>query len=432
MGRGIVSGILSRFDAAAKQLHDYRKGGNALFYEVSDAAKSALAVFYFQHPSLLNFQQQMQWKHKRNNLKTLFGVKAIPGQDELRNLVDNMDPQVFAPVFWYGLKKAIAQGIIDRYRVLDGGVLIPWDGTWYFSSKKIHCDHCLTMTHENKKGEKTTTYYHDMLCLVIAMPGCPVVIPLMPEFIRNEDGMEKQDCERNAAKRKFEADWEKLTPLKPTFLGDDLYACYPICKMILDKGMSFIFTCKPSSHPWITEQVKNSYPEKRSCRKWNGREHLIYRYKWVNGVEIRSEGTPFPVNYFELQIWNVEKKEITFKNSWITNKTVNKDNVKHLCECARTRWKIENENNNVLKHRGYNLEHNFGHGKNHAAEVFCLLNLLSFLIHSLQDFSDEDYKKARAAYGRRDEFFSALRYEMSHYPHDNWHDFLITIAEGLP
>ena len=40
-----------------------------------------------------------------------------------------------------------------------------------------------------------------------------------------------------------------------------------------------------------------------------------------------------------------------------------------LANCGRTRWKIENEYNNVLKCRGYNLEHNFGHGQENAADI---------------------------------------------------------------
>ncbi len=28
-------------------------------------------------------------------------------------------------------------------------------------------------------------------------------------------------------------------------------------------------------------------------------------------------------------------------------------------------WKVENENNNTLKTKGYHLEHNFGHGQKH-------------------------------------------------------------------
>jgi hypothetical protein len=87
---------------------------------------------------------------------------------------------------------------------------------------------------------------------------------------------------------------------------------------------------------------------------------------------------------------------------------------------------------NALKHRGYNLEHNFGHGHKHAAEIFCLLNFLSFLTHGLQDLADEDCQKARASFGRRDEFFGALRYETRQYPHNDWHELLTFIAEGSP
>ena len=57
------------------------------------------------------------------------------------------------------------------------------------------------------------------------------------------------------------------------------------------------------------------------------------------------------------------------------------DNVALIASCGRARWKIENEHNNVLKNHGYNLRHNFDHGKDHASEMYCLLNLLSFLWH---------------------------------------------------
>ena len=83
---------------------------------------------------------------------------------------------------------------MQEYRVLDGGVLIPLDGVWYHSSEAIHCDPCLGQT---KNG--MTTYYHSMRGTAIVRPGTSVVLPLMPEYIRNEDGNEKQDGERNAA-----------------------------------------------------------------------------------------------------------------------------------------------------------------------------------------------------------------------------------------
>ena len=37
---------------------------------------------------------------------------------------------------------------------------------------------------------------------------------------------------------------------------------------------------------------------------------------------------------------------------------------------------VENENNNTLKTKGYHLEHNFGHGKQHLSSFLATLNIL--------------------------------------------------------
>jgi hypothetical protein len=267
-----------------------------------------------------------------------------------------------------------------------------------------------------------------MLGTAIVRPGSNGVLPLMPEYIRNEDGSERQDCERNAAKRYLEERGAGPAWLRPTFLGDDLYVCHGICSRIRGLGMSYIFTCKEESHPWIAEPVAWGEIESYTRREWNGRNHLEYRYQWANGLENRSEGERLPVNYLVLEIWNEEKQKITYKNSWITDKELRKDPVEQIAECGRTRWKIENEYNNVLKNRGYKLKQNFGHGKNHTSEEFCVLNVLSYLIHGIPDMADEEHRKTRGAFGRQDAFFWVLRYEMSHYLHDDWTDFLLTIA----
>jgi hypothetical protein len=86
----------------------------------------------------------------------------------------------------------------------------------------------------------------------------------------------------------------------------------------------------------------------------------------------------------------------------------------------------------VLKHHGYNLKHNFGHGTNHANEIFCMLNLLAFLFHGIQQLVDEDYKQARASFGRRVDFFWALRYETNRYLHENWHNLFMALAGKAP
>ena len=143
-----------------------------------------------------------------------------------------------------------------------------------------------------------------MTAAVIVSPECKVVLPLAPEMIRNEDktaaeaGYEKQkqDCERNAAKRLLEKHGEYYKELNATLLGDDLYANHNTCKAILDAGLSFLFTCKPDSHPWITEQFEWSVPETLSIPEWNGKYHFEHRYKWVNGIENRADGEKLSVN----------------------------------------------------------------------------------------------------------------------------------------
>jgi len=118
---------------------------------------------------------------------------------------------------------------------------------------------------------------------------------------------------------------------------------------------------------------------------------------------------------------------VIYKNSWVTNKTVSQDNVVLIVNCARARWKIENEHNNVLKNQGYNLKHNFGHGENHASENYCLLNILAFLFHGILMLSDENYQKARATVGRRTEFFSELRAALKFVRHNDWDGFLLFV-----
>jgi len=432
MGRGIFNGLLNNLEAAADGLPDNRREGFGLKYKLTDALKSALSVFFFQHPSMLDFQTAMKRKWKRSNLETVMRVQEIPSNVQITALLDGINPDSVSGVFNKNLHAADERGSLKDFRCLDGGVLLALDGVWYFSSEQIHCNHCL---HTTKEG--VTAYYHSALAGALVKPGNTAVLPVAPEMITNTDdtvhetSSKKQDCERNAAKRWLIKHADEYKWLSPTLLGDGLYSNYPFCKQALEHGYSFIFTCKEDSHPWLAETVKNSFLSETSRREWNGRHHLTYTYRWLNGVEIRDNKETLMVNYFSLSIRNGEKNKQTFYNTWITNKTVTGGNVSHLASCARSRWKIENEHNNVLKNHGYNLEHNFGHGKTHASEMYCLLNFLAFQMHSLLDINDEDYQKARAYARRRDEFFNELRVLMRRTLFESWQQLIVFMYSDL-
>jgi hypothetical protein len=199
--RRLIQELLGVFSEVVNTLSDEREQGKNFKYTLADAPKRALAVFYFQHPSLLNFQYKMKRKYKRSNLETLFGVISIPYMGQMKNIIDDIDLTKLESIFDKLVEYVQSSGIIEKYRVLDKGTLIPVDGTWYYSSDTVHCDHCLTMTKVSKSGKKSTQYYHEITAAAIVKPGSGEILPLMPEFIRNEDGHVKQDCERNAAKR---------------------------------------------------------------------------------------------------------------------------------------------------------------------------------------------------------------------------------------
>ena len=50
----------------------------------------------------------------------------------------------------------------------------------------------------------------------------------------------------------------------------------------------------------------------------------------------------------------------------------------------------------VFKTKGYHLEHNFGHGQNHLAELLLCLNLLAYLSHTTLDLVHITYQQVRA------------------------------------
>ena len=366
-------------------------------------------------------------------MESMFGIRKIPGDTQIRNILDPILPEQFGSAFNESLYVADEYKILQMFRVLDGGVLIALDGVWYYLSENISCKHCLHKTTVNKKTqEEVTTYYHTILAGTIVRPGKTEVLPVMGEMIRNEDGKEKQDCERNAAKRWLARYAQEYRWLNPTLLGDDLFSNQPFCEAVLHAKMSFIFTCKPDSHPWLSETVENSYLEEKIVRKWAGNYYQSSTYRWINGVPLRDSKDALMVNYLYLQIRNEKTGKVMYTCSWVTDKEITAENVEHLAQCARARWKIENEHNNVLKNHGYNLEHNFGHGQEHASEMYCLLNLLAFLFHGILSYADELYSRARQRHGRRTEFFIHLRAGLWYVLHTSWDSFLLCVCGEEP
>jgi hypothetical protein len=136
------------------------------------------------------------------------------------------------------------------------------------------------------------------------------------------------------------------------------------------------------------------------------------------------------VNGGELTVSRPDGK-VVYKNSFATNHPITDDTVAEVVLAGRTRWKVENENNNTLKTKGYNLEHNFGHGKQHLASFLATLNILSLLFHTLLELLDQKYKLLRSHLPTRKTFFDDLRALTRYLYFNNWDHLLTFMLEGL-
>ena len=102
-----------------------------------------------------------------------------------------------------------------------------------------------------------------------------------------------------------------------------------------------------------------------------------------------------------------------------------------MAQAGRARWKVENENTNVLKTKGYHIEHNFGHGKQYLSAVMLSLNLLAFLFHTVLAWSDDQYALLRQVLARRQSFFNDIQALMRYMVFDDWHHLMDFMIRGL-
>jgi len=406
-----------------------RRTGKNLSYAMEDFGLSAFAVFFTQSPSFLAHQKAMQTARGHNNAQSFFAIQDIPSDNQIRGMLDPVPPQSLYPVYDHIYQALRQEGILQSFRGVHDSTLIALDGTWYHSSQKIHCPCCSSLEHTNGQ----TTYYHSAITPVIVATDRPEVISLRPEFITPQDGHTKQDCEIAAAKRWLEQNTTRYLEGTVTLLGDDLYAHQPFCRQALMRGFHFLFTCKPDSHPtlyrWVNLLRSPDLGTLKSRLKAGSQWHT-YTYRYANQVPLAEGEGALKVNWCELTVTD-PKGQILYHNAWITDWTLNENNVAAVAASARARWKIENENNNTLKTKGYHLEHNFGHGEKHLAALLVTLNLLAFLFHTVLGFTDAHYRLIRATLPSRNTFFQHVS-ALTHYLHfPSWQGLLRFMMRGL-
>ena len=255
--------------------------------------------------------------------------------------------------------------------------------------------------------------------MVLAKPGLRQVLPIGAEEVSRQDGTTKEDCEINAAKRLIPRIVASHPHMDLVLVGDGLYSHVPFVKLLQNYRLSFVLVAKPGDHQALFDDLKglreNGAVGKLERKDSQGRRHV---YEYCNGVSLRSDGV-MTVNWFSYQLINKDGN-VGYTNTWVTNFKVTAQNVEELVEAGRCRWKIENETFNTLKNQGYQIEHNFGHGKKHLSFVLFLLNLLAFTIHQILEMKDKLFQQLYEKIGSRKELWGNIRALVNMFVFESW------------
>lgn len=388
----------------------------SIIYSKLDTALSGLACMFYKSSDMLSFQEHMKIRCYKNNLETQFGVSATPKDNQMRSILGSIDSESFRPIYKDYLNRLQRSKELNKF-IFDNKYLVAIDSTQYYSATKLNCPCCLTKT--DKKGN--VSYSHNALQAIICHPNQKYILPMMPEDITNSDGIEKQDCEINAAKRllpKIRKDHPRMNFI---WLADSIYATSPFIKSILEAKEDFIFRIKQGDHKHLYSYIDST--EHKSYKEVGDKSIIVHHY--YEDVPL-NKSSDITVNVIKAYVITEDKhgnKSSTIAGVWATNMKLDDNNVAKITKAARARWKIENECFKALKRSGYELTHNWGHQKGESFVIYNLI-MIAFYMHQILELTDYLFKKCRQISRTFKNLWTDLTYHFKYYLFESWEHML--------
>ena len=161
----------------------------------------------------------------------------------------------------------------------------------------------------------------------------------------------------------------------------------------------------------------------------------VHTYSYIENVPIKDtvkkDEEQFLVNFVEITVTKRETGKQVYHSAFITNHPLRDITLPVIIDCGRARWKIENENNNTLKTKGYYFEHNYGHGEKYLSSLIVVLILLAFLFHTLLDITNKSYQRVRELLHARVRFFNDIKTLTKYSCYKNWNHLFAWMEHAL-
>jgi hypothetical protein len=409
--------LRDRFDSIA----DHRLTSCSI--TLTDALMSGFALFALKEPSLLAFQDRI----KDSNLRSIYGIQHVPSDTQLRAILDPVDPEALRPCFTDVFRQLQRGKALEPFVFYQGCCLLSCDGVVHFTSEAIHCAHCLEKHHKNG----TVSYSHQLFAGALVHPDRKEVIPVMPEPIIKQDGVQKNDCERNAAKR-FMAKFRDDHPFLGVIVVEDgLSSNGPHIEDLKKEGMHFILGAKPGDHTALFARMATAAEAGTApvLTLQDSVSGTIHHFRWLRQVPLNDSHPHLLVNF--LEYWEIKDGKKVQHFSWVTDLELTEDSVWMVMRGGRARWKIENETFNTLKNQGYQFEHNFGHGEEHLATVFALLMMLAFLVDQVQQLCSPLFRAVWEKFGTKRLMWDRMRCAFTDFVFNSMRELFEALLAGI-
>lgn len=300
-------------------------------------------------------------------------LEELPYWETINLYLKKVPDEDLQQIIWKLVTRLLRSRAFERARIRGKYWQVIVDGTQLVSSRKELDGGYLYRVHHKGTAEEYVEYYYYVLEAKLYLHE-NIYVSIMTEFVENKDTeVEKQDCERKAAKRLMERLKQQFPMLPVLFCADSLYACESIFELCKKYRWPFLIRYKQGSIPSVYQE----YESLRKQEKNYGEIQINGIACWYDHVnEIDYNG--FLLNL--LEYGDSEGKYFCF----LTNLTITSKNRAQLLIDGRRRWAIENQGFNTQKNHGFYLEHLFSRN-GQAMKNHYLLIQIGHMISQLLD-----------------------------------------------
>ena len=134
--KSVLGELLANTSEIMRTLSDPREKSNGQKYELHDIAMGGLSIAVMQDASFLQNQARLRERTGQDNFQTLFNTNKIPSPNQVRRVLDKINPENFNQILDEGLIYLQRYQQLEQFET-DFGYLIALDGTEYHSSCNI-------------------------------------------------------------------------------------------------------------------------------------------------------------------------------------------------------------------------------------------------------------------------------------------------------